>query len=305
MEMPGRKWQGTADAYRYGMNGQEKEKEIFGGANSAEHWMYDSRIGRRWELDPLHYDDQSPYSTYNDNPIRYSDQSGLKGDDVIATDTKTGKTTYHKDANGKDLIQHVEGTWNEDHTGFKATKTTKIEYATNKSAVTVNIDNSTRAGENPFSFNNKNYKPNSYQQGVYNSMNQMQKITAVSLSAPFVMQAFPAATLWGLRTAGIIALEEAAGIPNPESAIEKQVIGIVEKKVAKSYSEATLKSFQRQIQEHGTQSLIKTQSKIQKTLAEHVQKLAEIKKTGGYTSSVEREIRTFQGQLDAISQVLK
>ncbi|MCA6437934.1 MAG: hypothetical protein IM592_15735, partial [Bacteroidetes bacterium] len=45
MEMPGRKW--TASNYRYSHNGHEKEEEIFSGAQSAEFWMYDSRIGRR------------------------------------------------------------------------------------------------------------------------------------------------------------------------------------------------------------------------------------------------------------------
>jgi hypothetical protein len=43
-----------AGAYRYGFNTQEKEDEISGSAGthySAEFWMYDTRTGRRWNLD--------------------------------------------------------------------------------------------------------------------------------------------------------------------------------------------------------------------------------------------------------------
>lgn len=74
MEMPGRKWQ--ASNYRYSHNGQEKEQELFDGANSAEYWMYDSRIGRRWERDPIFEESWSPYATFADNPILFSDAAG-------------------------------------------------------------------------------------------------------------------------------------------------------------------------------------------------------------------------------------
>ncbi len=43
--------------------------------------MYDSRIGRRWEIDPLTYPWQSPYSTFNNNSILFADPLGLRGDD--------------------------------------------------------------------------------------------------------------------------------------------------------------------------------------------------------------------------------
>jgi hypothetical protein len=52
-------------------------------------------------------------------------------------------------------------------------------------------------------------------------------------------------------------------------------------------------------------SILKTQSRIQKNLAEHIQKLSEIKKGGGYSSSVEREIKTYESQLEALKDLLK
>ena len=40
--------------YRYGFQNQEKDDEIKGEGISytAEYWEYDSRLGRRWNLDP-------------------------------------------------------------------------------------------------------------------------------------------------------------------------------------------------------------------------------------------------------------
>jgi hypothetical protein len=73
---------------------------------------------------------------------------------------------------------------------------------------------------------------------------------------------------------------------------------------AKPYSEATFKAFEKQLKRDGMKSILKTQARIQKNLAEHTQKLEQIRKAGGYSSSVEREIKTFQSQLDAIKVLL-
>jgi spermidine synthase len=74
---------------------------------------------------------------------------------------------------------------------------------------------------------------------------------------------------------------------------------------SKLYSEATFKAFERQLAKDGMKSMLKTQSRIQKNLAEHIQKLSEIKRFGGYSSSVEPEIKTFQSQLEALKDLLK
>lgn len=76
MEMPGRS---VGSDYKYGMNGQMKEGETFEGAYSADYWTYDSRLGRRWERDPITYPWQSPYATFNNNSIYYADPHGLEG----------------------------------------------------------------------------------------------------------------------------------------------------------------------------------------------------------------------------------
>ena len=78
----GRSW--SSDVYRYGFNGQEKEKEITGSEThtSAEFWMYDSRLARRWDIDPLYfiYFDQTPYAVFNNCPILVNDRFGLTGE---------------------------------------------------------------------------------------------------------------------------------------------------------------------------------------------------------------------------------
>jgi len=42
----------SAEQYRYGYNGQEKDDDILAGLLGAEYWEYDSRLGRRWNIDP-------------------------------------------------------------------------------------------------------------------------------------------------------------------------------------------------------------------------------------------------------------
>ena len=74
---------------------------------------------------------------------------------------------------------------------------------------------------------------------------------------------------------------------------------------SKLYSEATFKAFQRQLKQHGKETVLKSQKNIQRRLNEHLKKLDEIRKAKGNTSSVEREIRTFKSQIQAIKDLLK
>jgi RHS repeat-associated protein len=76
MLMPGRKYSSSSSSYRYGFNGQEKSDEIFEGSTTAEYWEYDSRICRRWNMDPDATADESPYAVNRNNPITYSDPDG-------------------------------------------------------------------------------------------------------------------------------------------------------------------------------------------------------------------------------------
>jgi hypothetical protein len=72
------------NGYRFGFNGQEKDDKVYGNGNSytAEFWQYDTRLGRRWNLDPKPNPWSSSYAVFNNNPIFYMDLFGdtVKGD---------------------------------------------------------------------------------------------------------------------------------------------------------------------------------------------------------------------------------
>ncbi len=62
--------------YRYGHNGQEKDEDVGHGIYTAEFWQYDSKIARRWNVDPIFDPSTSPYACFSDNPIMLSDPNG-------------------------------------------------------------------------------------------------------------------------------------------------------------------------------------------------------------------------------------
>ncbi len=73
MQMPGRK---SSGGYRYGFNTQERSTEINENSYTAEFWQYDSRIGRRWNIDPVVKPNESPYATFANSPIWLTDHNG-------------------------------------------------------------------------------------------------------------------------------------------------------------------------------------------------------------------------------------
>jgi RHS repeat-associated protein len=89
----------NASAYRYSMNGQEKDTDIDSNHTTALYWEYDSRIGRRWNLDPMDMADISGYACFGNSPIAIVDIDG----DVpeLPKDGKKGDT--HSE-NGNDYI---------------------------------------------------------------------------------------------------------------------------------------------------------------------------------------------------------
>ena len=81
MQMPGREY--SPAGYRFGFNGQENDNDIMGNGNAttAEFWEYDSRLGRRWNIDILGFESQSPYACFGNSPIDLSDPYGLEPQD--------------------------------------------------------------------------------------------------------------------------------------------------------------------------------------------------------------------------------
>jgi len=63
---------------RFAFNGQEKTDEISGVGNhtTALYWEYDTRLGRRWNLDPKPNVEESRYLAFKDSPVQFSDPDG-------------------------------------------------------------------------------------------------------------------------------------------------------------------------------------------------------------------------------------
>jgi hypothetical protein len=83
MVMPNRTFSLSSKSYRFGFNTQEKDDEVYGAGNlnTAEFWEYDTRIGRRWNVDPKPNVSVSPYATFENNPIWKND---IKGDSGVS-----------------------------------------------------------------------------------------------------------------------------------------------------------------------------------------------------------------------------
>ena len=66
------------DSERFGFNGQMKMNEIAGVGNhyTAEFWEYDTRLGRRWNMDPVVKSWRSSYDAFDNSPIWKIDPNG-------------------------------------------------------------------------------------------------------------------------------------------------------------------------------------------------------------------------------------
>ena len=79
MPMPNRSFTlAPSEGYRFGFNAQEKDDEVYGKGNlmTAKFWEYDTRLGRRWNLDPKPRVGISDYSVMDGNPIWKNDVLG-------------------------------------------------------------------------------------------------------------------------------------------------------------------------------------------------------------------------------------
>jgi hypothetical protein len=102
MMMPHRSWS-SESGYRFGFGGQEQDDEVAGNGNSytAEFWQYDSRLGRRLNIDPRQNSSQGPYVVFNLNPTVFIDVHG--------------DTTYLFQSGGKYLGQIDDNLENQVH----------------------------------------------------------------------------------------------------------------------------------------------------------------------------------------------
>lgn len=94
---------GIEEGYRYGFQGQEKSDEIHGPGNhtTAQFWEYDTRLGRRWNTDPVVKEWESSYATFAGNPVWFVDPLG---NDTF-TYTKETVNVFSDPGEGKDIYK--------------------------------------------------------------------------------------------------------------------------------------------------------------------------------------------------------
>jgi hypothetical protein len=96
----------------------------------------------------------------------------------------------------------------------------------------------------------------------------------------------------------------AAASPNPNDDKNSKKTEQKKSSQTENPSQKQLDKFAKQLERDGPKSLEKAAKSISAKLAEHEVKLADLRATNGFTSSVEREIRTFTQELNAINEVL-
>ena len=89
----------TKSVYPFGFNGLERDDEIAGKGNfnKALCLEYDTRFGRRWNVDPKPLESISSYATFSNNSIIYNDISGdtveIRGEVNIGPPSEFAKLT--------------------------------------------------------------------------------------------------------------------------------------------------------------------------------------------------------------------
>jgi RHS repeat-associated protein len=71
------------------------------------------------------------------------------------------------------------------------------------------------------------------------------------------------------------------------------------------FTRGQLTSFETRLAKEGVGSLLKSRASLQSRLVEHLSKIERVAQEGGYTSSLEREVRNFAQQINAIDDVLR
>lgn len=117
----------------YSFNGQEKDNEITnvsGGNTTASYWEYDSRIGRRWNSDPVISAWQSNYACFSNNPIIKIDPNGdddyyNKKGKKVGTDGKVGVVIVITD---NKIAREMYKQYKKGHSVTDAEKTMNTSY---------------------------------------------------------------------------------------------------------------------------------------------------------------------------------
>ena len=166
--LPNRTSYDPANDYRYGFQNHEKVFEIHGGWYGFGEYGYDAMLGTRPTPDPKwqNYPERSPYSVFNNNPIRFIDPDGQAPGDPFETEI-TAANDFAEYYNGTSIIRNKEfgsaiyqnddGTYSYNEAYIGSSGSTKInrdipEDATRVSAIHTHGGDDPRYGDNSYNF---------------------------------------------------------------------------------------------------------------------------------------------------------
>ncbi len=143
------------DDYRFGFNGQQKENNLkgIGNHNTAMFWEYDTRLGRRWNIDPVDQVSISNYSAFRNSPIWFVDPFGnVAGefvDDkgkVIGNDGKNDGKAY--------ALKTTEKSFGEGKAAVPGAGISGMTLKQAKDFIKANSGNTQAFDENPIAYDN-------------------------------------------------------------------------------------------------------------------------------------------------------
>jgi RHS repeat-associated protein len=106
----------------------------------------------------------------------------------------------------------------------------------------------------------------------------------------------------GQQVVAIVTLGASQRVTAPLQAARTVLVSNEAAALAKS---PVMQKVEKQLAEHGEKSLQKSLSSFEQRIAEHAEKIKEATSAGGNTSSMQREMRAFEKERDAIKQLLE